>query len=129
MHIFLDNFKQGGKHSAQITSHQAELRREGKFTDQKYLSISSLHTDYLNVYRSSGCGRNSERANIVVTKCTFCGDANHSAEKCFKGTTKEKEKYHAAGDSDNKRTERTPRKCFRCGYEYHLISKCLNSPK
>ena len=29
MHIFLDNFHQGGTYSAQITSHQVELRREG----------------------------------------------------------------------------------------------------
>ena len=35
MHTFLDNFHQGGKHSAQIASHQAELRREEKCTDQK----------------------------------------------------------------------------------------------
>ena len=28
MHIFLDNFHQGGKYSSQIASHQAELRRE-----------------------------------------------------------------------------------------------------
>ena len=61
MHTFLDNFCQGGKHSSQIASHQAELRREGNFTDQKYLSISSLQTDYLNLDSSSGCGRNIER--------------------------------------------------------------------
>ena len=35
MHTFLDNFQQGGKYSAQIASHQAELRIEEKFTDQK----------------------------------------------------------------------------------------------
>ena len=34
MHIFLDNFHQGGKYSAQIASHQVELRREETFTDQ-----------------------------------------------------------------------------------------------
>ena len=28
MHTFLDNFQQGEKYSAQISSHQAELRRE-----------------------------------------------------------------------------------------------------
>ena len=28
MHIFLDNFHRGGKYSAQIASHQAELKRE-----------------------------------------------------------------------------------------------------
>ena len=36
MNIFLDNFHQGGKYSAQIASHQAELRREENFTDQEY---------------------------------------------------------------------------------------------
>ena len=39
MHIFLDNFNQSGKYSALIASHQEELRREEKFTDQNiYLS-------------------------------------------------------------------------------------------
>ena len=42
IHTFMDNFYQGGKYSTQIASHQAELRREETFTDQKYLSISSL---------------------------------------------------------------------------------------
>ena len=84
MHTFLDNFHQGGKYFAQIASHQAELRREENITDQKSLSISSLQTDYLNMYIRSGFGRNSERANTVQTKCTFCGGVNHSSEKCFK---------------------------------------------
>ena len=35
MLIFLDNFHQGGKYSAQIAIHQAELRREENFKDQK----------------------------------------------------------------------------------------------
>ena len=80
----MDDFHQGAKYSAQIASHQVELRREGNFTDQKYLSISSLQTDYLNIYSSLGCGKNSVRENTSQTKCTFCGDANHSTEKCFK---------------------------------------------
>ena len=42
MHIFLDNSRQGGKYSAHIASHQAELRREVKFKDQKYLSVSFI---------------------------------------------------------------------------------------
>ena len=50
--IFLDNFRQGVKYTAQIESHQAELRREEIITDQKYLSITSLQTDYLNIYIS-----------------------------------------------------------------------------
>ena len=129
MHTFLDNFRQGGKYSAQIDSHQAELRREGNFTDQKSLSISPLKTGYLNLDRISGCGRNSEVENLVQKKCTFCGGANHSAEKCFKRILKEKGKSRLAGDSYNTRTERTPQKCFRCGSEEHLIAKCPKPPK
>ena len=112
MHIYLDKFCQGGKYSAQIASHQAELRREENFTDKKYLYISSLQTDYLNLDRSSGCGRNIEIANTVQTKCTFCGGANHFAEKCFQTIRKKDEKSRAAGDSENRRTEHTLRKCF-----------------
>ena len=49
IHTFMDNFNLGGRYSAQIAIQQAELRREEKFTDQKYVTISSLHTDYLNI--------------------------------------------------------------------------------
>ena len=92
MHTFLDNFHQGGKYSAQIASHQAELRREEKFTDQKSLNISSLQTDYQDLDSSSDSSRNSKRAHSVQTKCTFCGNNNHAAEKCFKRIRKEKKK-------------------------------------
>ena len=71
MHIFLDNLHQGGKYSAQISSHYAELSREGTFNDQKYLSISSLQNEYLHLNSSSGCEKNSERENLVHIKCTF----------------------------------------------------------
>ena len=81
MQKFTDNYS-----STLIASHQAELRREEKSTDQKYLSISSLQNDYLNLDSSSGFGRNSEIANTFQTKCTFCGDANHSAENVLKGS-------------------------------------------
>ena len=84
LQIFLYNFHHGGKYSALIASHQAELRREEKFTDQKYLSISSLQTDYLNLDSRSGYDKNIERENLVQTKCSFCVGANHSAKKCFK---------------------------------------------
>ena len=53
MHTFMGNFHQGGKYSAQLESHQEELRREEKFPDQKSLIISSLQTDYLNLDSSS----------------------------------------------------------------------------
>ena len=84
MHIFLDSFHQGGKYSAQIASHQAELRREEAFTDQKSSKISSLQTDYLNLDISSGLSINSKPAHSVHTKCPFCGGNNHVAEKFFK---------------------------------------------
>ena len=35
MHIFLDNFHQGGRYSAQIAIQQVEVRREENSTDQK----------------------------------------------------------------------------------------------
>ena len=35
----------------------------------------------------------------------------------------------AAGDSDNRQTERMPRKCFGCVSEDHLIAKLPNPPK
>ena len=81
IHTFMDNFHQDGRYSAQIASHQAELRREGKITDQKSLSIYSLQTDYLNLDSSSDFGINSKRANTIQTKCNFCGGINYSAEK------------------------------------------------
>ena len=109
----LDNFHQGGKYSAQIFSHHADLRREEKCTDQKLLNISSLQTDYLNLDSTSGFGRNSERENTVQTKCTFCGGTNHSAEKCFRRIRQEKEKACVAGASDNRRTEQISRKRFK----------------
>ena len=128
MHTVLDNIHQGRKYYAEIYSHQAELRREEEFTDQRYLSILSLQTDCINLDSSSGCGINSEIANKFQIKCTFCGGANHSAEKCFKRIRKEKKIYRTAGDSDNRQTERTTRKCFRCGYEDHVISKYPKPP-
>ena len=115
MHIFLDTFHQVGKYSAQIDSHQEYLRREETFTDQKYLSISYLQTDYLNSDSSSGSGWNIERENPVKTKCTFCGGANHSAEKCSKMIINNNEKSRAAGDSYKQQTKCKPRKYFRYG--------------
>ena len=68
MHILLDNFHQGEKYTAQIERHQAELRREEIFTDQKNLYVPSIHADYLNLDISLGSGRNNERENIVQKK-------------------------------------------------------------
>ena len=42
---------------------------------------------------------------------------------------KGKGEYCAAGDSDNRRTEHMPCKCFRCVSKYHLIEMFLKPPK
>ena len=49
--------------------------------------------------------------------------------KCFKRIRQEKEISRIASDSDNRQTERTPRKCFRCGCEDHLIAKFPKTKK
>ena len=93
------------------------------------MNIYSLQTNYLNLDSSASFGKNSKREHAVHTKCKFCGGTNHYAEKCSKRIIKEKEKARAVDASDNRRTERTPRKCFICGSEYHMITKCPNPPK
>ena len=130
MHTFLDNFQQCGKYSAQLESHQAELRREEMYPDQKCLNISSLQTEYLNLDRSqSSQVKHNEKANSAKAKCTYCGLTNHSVEKCFKKIREEKEKSRSAGASSNRNSDRPPRKCFRCGSEDHLIAKFPKPPK
>ena len=92
MHIFLDHFHQGGEYSTQIAIQQEKLRTEETLTDQNSLSISTLQTAYLNLDSRSGFRINGEIANTYQKMCTFCGGANHSAEKCFKRIRQEKEK-------------------------------------
>ena len=70
MRTFLDNIHQGGRYSAQIASHQAELRREERFTDQKSLSTSSLQTEYLNLERSSVLEKIVKEETLFI-KSTF----------------------------------------------------------
>ena len=85
MHKFLDHFHQSEKYSSKLASHQAELRREENYPDQKCLNISSLQTYNLNIDNSlSGSSRHIEKANSPKKKCTYCGINNHSVEKCFK---------------------------------------------
>ena len=72
MHTFLENFQQSGKCSAQLASHQAELRREEKYPDQKCLKISLLQTEYLNLDSSqSGSSKYNEKTNSVKAKGTY----------------------------------------------------------
>ena len=73
MEIYCTDSKRPGK-----------VNKRENLTDQKSLSILSLQTDYLNIDNSSGSSLNNKRENLVKTKCTFCGAANHSAETCFK---------------------------------------------
>ena len=128
MHILLDKCSRHNKYSAQIASHQAELRREKRVTDQKSLSISYLQTDYLNIDISSGSGKNSERENIVLAKFTLLEVLTILFKK-IKRIRKDKEKARVAGDLYKRRTQRTTCKYFKCGYEDHLISKCPKPPK
>ena len=108
-HIFLNHFHQGRKYIAHIASHQAELR-EKNITDQKSLSITYLQTGYLGIDISSGSRRNNEGKHFVLTKCTFCGGNNHSAEKYFKKIRNYKGKSCADGNSNRQRTELKSRK-------------------
>ena len=91
MYTFLDNFHQSVKYSAQLTSHQAELRREEKYPDQKCLNISSLQKLYLNIENSlTGYSRHSEKYNSAKAKCTYCGLNNHSVENASKRSERKK---------------------------------------
>ena len=56
MHILSDKFLQATKYIKYIANRQAEIRRNEKFTNQKYLFIIPLQTDYLNLDRSSVSG-------------------------------------------------------------------------
>ena len=47
----------------------------------------------------------------------------------FNRIRKEKEKSCAVDALDNRQTERTPRKCFKCGYGDPLIAKHPKPPK
>ena len=50
-------------------------------------------------------------------------------QKIFQKDQKIKVKSRVAGDLENRSTERTPWKCFRCGSEDNLISKYPKPPK
>ena len=116
--------------TAQLASHQAELRGEEKYPDQKCLNISSLQTEQLKLDSSqSGSSKHNEKENSAQAKCTYCGLSNHSLGKCFKRIRKEKQKARYAGTSSNKNPDLPARKFFRCGSEDHLISKCPKTPK
>ena len=47
----------------------------------------------------------------------------------FKSIRKEKQKPCASGDSNNRRTERIPHKCFRYVSKYHLVANVLKPLK
>ena len=42
---------------------------------------------------------------------------------------KRKRKARAVDVLSNRQMERTPRNCFRCGFEYHIIEECPKPPK
>ena len=51
MHTFMDNFRQGGKNSAQIASHQAELRRQ---KEQPFSAVSRYDRIFQQVTHKGG---------------------------------------------------------------------------
>ena len=86
MHTFLNNFHNGGKYS------QAELRREVNITDHKYLSILSLHTNYLNIDSKSGCGINSEKKILSRQSAIFVEVTIIQQKNVSKGSRMESKK-------------------------------------
>ena len=50
-------------------------------------------------------------------------------QKKFQKDTKGKGKTRAVDVSSNRQMERTPQKCFRCGSQYHMITKFPKPPK
>ena len=47
----------------------------------------------------------------------------------FQSIRQEKEKARAVDVSSNRNSKRPTWKCFRCGYEDHMIKKCPKPPK
>ena len=80
------------KYSAQIASHQAELRREEKFTDQKSLDVYSLQTDYLNLDTSTGSIRHSEIAYFLRQSAHFVQVIIILRKNVLKGLDRKREK-------------------------------------
>ena len=130
MHTFLDNFQQSGKYSAQLASHQAELRREEKYPDQKCFNISSLQTEYLNLDSSqSGSSKHNEKSNSAKAKFTYCGISNHSVENVLKISEKKKRKLVLLVLRQTKIQIVHLGNAFRCGSEDHLIANVPNHLK
>ena len=93
MHTFLNNFQQSGKYSVQLGSHQAELRREELYPDQKCLNISSIKAESLIMETVSQVLVNTmKKENSAKTKCTYCGLSNHFLENVSKRSERKKGK-------------------------------------
>ena len=73
--------------------------------------------------------KDSDVTNTVQTKCTFFVEVLITLQIFFKRIRNKKEYSCAAGDLDDRKMERMPRKCFRCEYEDNLIEKILKPPK
>ena len=69
------------------------------------------------------------REKTLLRKNAIFVEVLITLQKMFQKDQKRKGKAHAAGNSENRSTEHTPRKCFRCGSEDQLIEKNLKPPK
>ena len=80
IHIFMDDFFQGGKYSAQIASYQAELSREVKSTD-KNLYLFHPYILVILILTADQVVVEIVREKILsIQSALFCGGANYSAE-------------------------------------------------
>ena len=69
------------------------------------------------------------REKILSRQSVLFVKAPTIQQKKIQRDQKGREKSCAAGDLDNRCTERTPHKCSICGSEDHLIAKCPKTPK
>ena len=129
MHKFLDNLHQVFKIFCSNSQPPGRVKEKNVFTDQKYLSISSLQTNYLNLGSSPGFGKIVKEKTLFRKSAPFVEVLITLRKILSKRSDRKKENFRAAGHSDNRQTERPPPKCFICGYEDHLIAKCPNPPK
>ena len=67
---------------------------------------------------------------VKSTKCALFLEVLITLQKKkIKRIRQEMEKARSAGALENRQRERTPLKCFRCGFEDHIIAKFPKPPK
>ena len=88
-----------------------------------------FHKGFCTVYFGAQKKNAVTLPHSAQRKHTFLGKIMEKSKKNELPARNKKEKAHAVDILDNRQTERTPRKCFRCGSEDHMIAKCPKPPK